>query len=123
TGECHGIDDAIDAAYQRFVAALHAAYAEGPVTETPGAVETFAWLGERGVKVALTTGFDRTTRDVILHRLGWDDGRIDAAISAEDVPAGRPAPYMLFRAMERTGAQSVHRLATVGDTIVDLQAG
>lgn len=123
TGERHGIVDVIDAAYQRFIAALHAAYVEGPVTETPGAGETIAWLRESGVKVALTTGFDRTTRDVILRRLGWDDGRVDAAISAEDVPAGRPAPYMLFRAMEQTGVQSVHRLAAVGDTVVDLQAG
>ncbi len=123
TGEHRHAEVAVDEAYQRFVAALHAAYAEGPLAEAPGASETFAWLRENGAKVALTTGFDRATRDLILRRLGWDDGRLDAVVAAEEVPSGRPAPYMLFRAMEQTGVQSVHRLAVVGDTAFDLQAG
>jgi phosphonatase-like hydrolase len=113
----------VEAAYQQFVTALQATYAEGPVGETAGASEIFAWLHEHGAKVALTTGFDRRTRDIILRRLGWDDGCLDAAVSAEDVSAGRPAPYMLFRAMEETGVHRVQRLAAVGDTIVDLEAG
>ncbi len=37
--------------------------------------------------------------------------------------AGRPAPYMIFRALELTGVANVHRVAVVGDTTNDLQAG
>ena len=37
-------------------------------------------------------------------------------------PAGGPAPYLLFRAMEWAACGSVHRVAAVGDTIADLQA-
>jgi phosphonatase-like hydrolase len=102
---------------------LRAAYAEGPLSAAPGAEEIFDWLRAGGVRIALTTGFDRGTRDTILHRLGWDDGRLDAVVSADEVPQGRPAPYMLFRAMELTGAQDVRRLAAVGDTVLDLEAG
>jgi phosphonatase-like hydrolase len=117
------VEAATEAAYARFAAELQRAYGEGPVAEAPGAAELFAWLRGRGVKVALTTGFDRVTRDLILRRLGWDDGRLDAVVCAEEVAMGRPAPYMLFRAMELTGTRDVARLATVGDTAVDLEAG
>ncbi len=123
TGEHRSAEATVDEPYQRFIAALHAAYAEGPVTEAAGASETFAWLRQNGAKVALTTGFDRATRDLMLRRLGWDGRHLDAVVSADDVSSGRPAPYMLFRAMEQTGTQSVHRLAVVGDTVLDLQAG
>lgn len=114
---------ATEETYARFTAELQAAYADGPVAAVAGAVELFDWLRDNGVKVALTTGFDRATRDLLLRRLGWDDGRLDAAVSAEDVARGRPAPYMLFRAMELTGVHDVARLAAVGDTAVDLEAG
>lgn len=122
-GERGDLGEVVRATYARFAAALRTAYSEGPLAEIPGASDLFARLREAGVKVALTTGYDRATRDLILRRLGWDDGRVDAAVSAEDVTAGRPAPYMLFRAMELTGVASVQRLAAVGDTVVDLEAG
>jgi phosphonatase-like hydrolase len=122
-GDTPDLDAASRDAYARFVAALREGYAEAPLAEVDGASALFAWLRERGAKVALTTGFDRAIRDLILGRLGWIDGRVDAAVSAEEVAAGRPAPYMLFRAMELTGTRSVRRLATVGDTVVDLEAG
>ncbi|EGD56172.1 hypothetical protein SCNU_04926 [Gordonia neofelifaecis NRRL B-59395] len=35
----------------------------------------------------------------------------DAVITTDDVPAGRPAPYMIFRAMERCGVASVRGVA------------
>src|SRR5581483_3446843 len=46
-----------DEAYAAFKKDLARRYAEG-VRAVPGAGETFAWLRERGVKVALNTGFD-----------------------------------------------------------------
>lgn len=122
-GEEANLAAMVQSAYERFAAALQAAFAEAPLAETPGASELFAWLRERGIRVALTTGYDRRTRDLILQRLGWDERRIDAAVSAEDVARGRPAPYMIFRAMELTGVAAVQRVAVLGDTVVDLQAG
>ena len=123
TTDNRGADAAIDLAYERFVAALHAAYLEGPVQAAEGAEALFNWLRERSAKVAITTGFDRSTRELILRRLGWDDGRLDAVVGGDDVSAGRPAPYMLFHAMELTNVQSVQRIAAIGDTVADLEAG
>jgi GNAT superfamily N-acetyltransferase len=73
--------------------------------------------------VALNTGFDRETTDLLLAALGWAGGTVDAVVCGDDVPQGRPAPYLIFRAMEAVGATDVQRVAVVGDTVLDLQAG
>jgi phosphonatase-like hydrolase len=89
----------------------------------PGASDTFALLRGREVKVALNTGFDRDITELLVGALGWNQGVVDAVVCGDDVPRGRPAPYLIFRCMERTGASSVQRVAVVGDTMLDLQAG
>lgn len=43
-------------------------------------------------------------------------------VYASEVPQGRPAPYMIFRAMEATRVLSVSSVLVAGDTIVDLEA-
>ena len=89
----------------------------------PGAGDVFAWLRGRGIRVALNTGFDRDTTRMLLAALGWDAGTVDAIVCGDEVPQGRPAPYLIFRCMEATGTVSVGRVANVGDTALDLQAG
>ncbi len=98
-------------------------YASQGVRPVPGAALTFRLLREHHVRVALNTGFDRETTGVLLEALGWNEGTVDAVVCGDDVTQGRPAPYMIFRAMEVTGAGTVHRVANVGDTTLDLQAG
>jgi phosphonatase-like hydrolase len=110
-------------AYASFRAHLARRYAAEGVRAVPGAAPAFRWLRERGVRVTLNTGFDRETTGLLLGGLGWSDGIVDAVVCSDDVPQGRPAPYLIFRAMEATGAKSVHRVANVGDTTLDLQAG
>jgi len=99
---------------QRFAAGVRA---------MPGAMETFAWLREREVKVALNTGFDREITDLLLSALGWTTGHVDTVVCGDEVPRGRPAPYLIFRCMEATAILSVHQIAVIGDTALDLEAG
>lgn len=94
----------------------------GAVRALPGAEETFRWLRSQGVKIALTTGFDRDIASLLLAALGWKT-IADYCACGDDVPRGRPAPYLIFRAMEATGVDSVHAVGTLGDTVLDLQAG
>jgi phosphonatase-like hydrolase len=93
------------------------------VRAIPGAVETFAWLREHGVRIALNTGFDREITDPLLAALRWNTGLVDAVVCGDDVERGRPAPQLIFRCLEATDTTSVHQLAVVGDTVLDLQAG
>lgn len=87
-----------------------------------GARVTIDWLRGEGVRVALTTGFDRTMTEAILERLGWTTGVADAVLCADDVKAGRPAPDLIFGAMERTGVSDPAHVLVAGDTAADLEA-
>ena len=48
---------------------------------------------------------------------------VDAVVCGDDVRQGRPAPYLIFRAMEAAGATDVRHVMNVGDTELDLRAG
>lgn len=130
-----GPDEAtVDAAFARFTALLREAYLLNPPTPVPGAPEALAALRAAGVKVALTTGFTREVTQGILDVLGWTvasgpeqwlspEVTLDAVTCADEVPLGRPAPYMVHRDMERTGVLDVARVLVAGDTVLDLRSG
>jgi phosphonatase-like hydrolase len=113
----------VEQAYADFRALLESSYASEAVEAIPGVEETFAWLRDHRIKIALTTGFYRKVTDTILDVVGWKDAWIDASICSDDVAQGRPAPFMIFRAMEATGVIDTRRVINVGDTALDLQAG
>jgi phosphonatase-like hydrolase len=60
--------------------------------------------------------------ELLLSALNWEKGIVDV-VCGEDVRQGRPAPYLIFHAMEATGTTSVQEVANVGDTVRDLEAG
>lgn len=108
--------------YATFVQHLAQVF-KGTVEPVPGARETIDYLRNHGIRVALNTGFDRETTDLLLDALDWREGVVDAVVCGDEVPLGRPAPYMIFRCMEANGVIDVRRVANVGDTVLDLQAG
>jgi phosphonatase-like hydrolase len=109
------------AVYSDFLRILMERFEEQGVEPVDGAEETFEWLRAHDVKVALSTGFERALAALLLRMVGWEKS-LDVVVCNEDVPRGRPAPYMVFRAMEWTGCECVHRVAVVGDTVSDLRA-
>ena len=109
--------------YNSFRSTLAGMYERDGVREIAGATATFTWLQQRGVRVALNTGFDRTITELLLNSMQWDGDLISAVVCGDDVTQGRPAPYLIFRAMELSRVTSVHQVTNVGDTVLDLQAG
>ena len=118
-----GIDALTDKIFNDFRDYLAGLFKAGGVKPVAGAAATFAWLRERGIKIALNTGFDRLTADLIVEAVGWKSGVADTIICGDDVAQGRPAPFLIFRSMEHTGVTSVQEVMCVGDTVLDLQAG
>ena len=112
-----------DRIYSRFRSELERRYAADGVREVAGAGDVFRWLRARGVKVALTTGFDRDTTRVLLSALGWLGSTVDTVVCGDDVANGRPAPDLILRAMAAVGVGDVRGVAAVGDTTLDLEAG
>jgi phosphonatase-like hydrolase len=108
--------------YASFQELLIASFAEHGVRSIDGVEQAIATLRARGIRVALTTGFDRRVADGLLARLGWRD-KVDAVVCADEVAQGRPAPDMILRAMQRTGVGDARELLCAGDTDNDLQAG
>lgn len=90
----------------------------------PFAEELFAMLQEKGIKVALNTGFTRVITDAILQKLGWDKtASINAVICSDEVPEGRPHPYMIRSVMQQLHITDAAEVVKVGDTEVDVNEG
>jgi phosphonatase-like hydrolase len=89
-----------------------------------GAEELFAWLRQQGVKIALNTAFSQDIAECLIERFGWRQrGLIDAAISADRVAQGRPAPDMIRALMATCGVTDATRVVKIGDTEVDIREG
>jgi len=118
-------DGDVDAIYRDFESKMLTHYRTSPeIREVDGAAAVFSELREQGLKVVLDTGFARAVTDAVLERLGWDEpGTVDATVTADDVANGRPAPDMIYRAMQLTGVRDASRVVKVGDTPSDLHEG
>jgi phosphonatase-like hydrolase len=106
---CGDLDRLLNSRYEELLAPI------------PGAEEVFESLRKRGMQLALTSGFGRSTLELVVRRLGWQEW-FDAKISSDEVDVGRPAPYLIFRAIERCHCRAVHEVVNIGDTPLDLQS-
>lgn len=126
----------VETSFLGFKQILEDHYRTQPVFPTEGCLELFDWLRSRKIKIALTTGFYRSVTNLILQRLGWDQGlnaefigNAAAIIQISVTPSeifgeeGRPAPYMIQKAMYKLGIKDAQKVIAIGDTPSDLQAG
>jgi phosphonatase-like hydrolase len=109
-----------DQIYDTFRAKLDDAARE--FKPAPGIEPAMEALRARGIRVALNTGFDRDLTETIIRALYWST-LADVVVTGDDVERGRPAPDLIRLAMARTGVADPARVANVGDTTLDLQAG
>ena len=86
-----------------------------------GAEDLFKYLRAKGVAIALTTGFSRSTLDTLLIELGWKD-LIDISVTPGEAGRGRPHPDMLQKAATTLGITNPASVIVVGDTAADMQA-
>ncbi|HEV2638348.1 MAG TPA: HAD family hydrolase [Actinocrinis sp.] len=111
-------------------AAFEAAYAEriSAAEPLPGVPGFLARLRESGIKIALTTGFSRTTADALIDHLGWWP-LIDLSLAPQDVGGrGRPHPDLIWAAAARLAGEGEDpipgaAIAVAGDTAGDVRSG
>lgn len=117
--------DQVELLHADFLKRMNAFYKTSPeVREVDGAAVAFRSLRAQGLKIALNTGFSRTTADIIIDRMGWaKDGLLDATVTSDEVNRGRPHPDMIERAMELVGISEPSNVAKIGDTPSDLLEG
>ena len=115
-------DAEADRIYAEFGDKLSNSYRKGGVRPVAGAELVIRELRARGIKVALTTGFDHNIVTLLLSTLGWMHDTVDAVVCGDDVSNGRPAPDMILLAMKLTGVENPASVANVGDTTSDLES-
>jgi len=85
-----------------------------------GLLECVEELRRRGVAIATTTGYFAEAADLCYAAAAEQGFRPDAAFCPSDVPEGRPAPWMIFRAMEALRVHPPAAVVKVGDTAPDI---
>jgi phosphonoacetaldehyde hydrolase len=89
----------------------------------PGALEVLAWCRERNIAIGSSSGYATPLMAELVSLARQADLHVDAVVSATDVPAGRPAPWMIFENMKRLGVYPPSSVVTVDDTEVGIAAG
>ena len=88
----------------------------------PGVMETMAALRGRGIRIGSTTGYTRALMEVVEPRAARLGYAPDCMVCSDDVTAGRPAPWMNFRAAELLGTFPPSAIVAVDDTPVGIEA-
>lgn len=118
-------DGFIERIHARFLELMVAYYSDtDDLRALPHAEEVFALLKRNNIRIGLDTGFSRQITDVIIRRLGWlNDGKVDHVVCSDEVPAGRPQPFMIQKLMKDAGIADAGKVVKVGDTEVDINEG
>ena len=116
-----GSDGRPERVYARFRRSLQRAYRER-ARAVAGAEDAFRFLQSMGVPVALITGLDRETTDLLVEAMGWGSLHLSGVVTGDDVARGRPAPDLIEAAMALAGVEDPGGVLAVGDTTSDLEA-
>jgi phosphonoacetaldehyde hydrolase len=113
----------IDALYREFLPLQKETLAELGSDVLPGIPEAIAALRAQGLKIGSTTGYTRELMDVVAPRAAARGYAPDVIICSDDVPAGRPAPWMNFLAAQQLGVYPMDSIVVVDDTAAGIEAG
>ncbi len=112
----------IDRLYAEFVPLQSSILAEH-ADIIPGCLKTVGHLRSENILIGSTTGYSRAMMDVLEPVAQIAGFRPDAVVTADEVPQGRPAPWMALLAAMRLGVYPAEACVKVGDTIADIGEG
>ena len=92
-------------------------------TLVPELLNVATQLRKQGIKIGGTTGYFRQAAELVARHASEQGFTPDANACADDVPQGRPAPWMIYRVMQQLNMYPPSSVIKVGDTVADVQAG
>lgn len=124
-GDTDRYAEVINRIHDRFIRIMVDFYSnDHDLKPLPFAEEVFSWLQERECRVALNTGFTRTITNAVLEKLNWvNNPLINAVVCSDEVPEGRPHPYMIQSIMQQLELDNAAAIVKAGDTEVDILEG
>lgn len=114
--------DDVNEMYQSFEKHIFATLKDF-TTPIPGVIDTLNKLRKQGIKIGSTTGYTAEMMQIVRPGAAAQGYVVDNLVTPEDVPAGRPAPYMVYKNMIDLAIPSVDGVLKVGDTIADIKEG
>lgn len=96
---------------------------ENFTTPIPDVIDTLNGLRAEGIRIGSTTGYTQTMMDVVRPGAAAQGYTVDHLVTPDSLPAGRPAPYMIYRNMIDLAIPSVDEVVKVGDTVTDIKEG
>jgi phosphonoacetaldehyde hydrolase len=115
-------EDDVEAMFRDFVPLQLACLADY-ADLIPGTLEAIAKFRQRGLKIGSTTGYTREMMDILLSEAKKRGYEPDATVCAADVPAGRPAPYMVLQNMINLQVYPPEAIIKVDDTLPGIEEG
>jgi phosphonoacetaldehyde hydrolase len=88
-----------------------------------GVAEVVAEWQRRGLRIGSTTGYTREMLNPILAQAIAGGYRPDATVCPDEVGAGRPAPWMLWRNAQLLDVYPPSACVKIGDTVSDIEEG
>lgn len=92
-------------------------------TPIDGVIDTLQALRDKGIKIGSTTGYTQEMMNVVVPGAAAKGYKVDHYITPTNMPAGRPAPFMIFNNMITLNVDSTDKVVKVGDTISDIKEG
>ena len=89
----------------------------------PGVPEAIAWCRAQGLGIGSTTGYTRELMEAVCPVAAEGGYTPDVLVCSDQVAAGRPAPWLNYRAAEEMGIYPMEQLLVVDDTLLGIQAG
>lgn len=115
-------EDDVQACYQSFQQILFASLKNYSVP-IPGVVEVISALRRQGIKIGSTTGYTKEIMDIVRPEAERMKYEVDCCVTPDGLPAGRPAPYMIYKNMTELAVSSVDCVLKYGDTLADIREG
>jgi len=115
-------DDDFLSMYEDFLPLQKEILAEGS-NVIPGISEAMRELRGMGLKIGSSTGYTRELMDVVVPLASAQGYEPDAVVCADEVTAGRPAPWMNLRNAELLNVYPLNSILVVDDTVVGIEAG
>jgi phosphonoacetaldehyde hydrolase len=88
----------------------------------PGVVSMVDELRRRGLKIGSSTGYTRALMEAVIPPARMQGYEPDVIMCSDDVSAGRPMPWLNFRACEALGIYPPSGVLVVDDTPIGIQA-
>ncbi|MCX8062720.1 MAG: phosphonoacetaldehyde hydrolase [Anaerolineales bacterium] len=88
-----------------------------------GLGEIIADLRQRRLKIGSTTGYTRAMMDIVQPEAEKRGYAPDALVCPDEVPAGRPYPWMIYQNLIQLQTYPAEAVVKVGDTLPDIEAG